>query len=345
MSLLREVSSNFINGSQEITTRLLVAKQCNVTNLSVDQVDVDQVDVNQLNVNQADVQNLVVDTVLSQGVLTVKSPGSILLQNDTLGIENAVSAESLEISQNLAKATLNLTALEITDNSPALAGDVNAANLTAYGLSTSQLDTTSFPPVTFNSAATVNPTTMGILAENQTAGSNAVVGFVALAATGQVFVQYESNSNFQDFLYFTYNGNEVFRYNATSITLASGKYLTGAILLPTTTGTATTLGTTLTVAGSAILSFRNFQIGYAGTTSAINTLNVVNMPLNAIYDVAIYNGGSGNLVINTGLGANVRTTYAAPVNVASGARAVLTIKSLAFTNGGTIYVVSATVLT
>jgi hypothetical protein len=161
-------------------------------------------------------------------------------------------------------------------------------------------------------------------------------------------IYYESNGSFQNYLPFWYQTGEIFRYDTNGVTVASGKYLApNRLYLPTTATTATGT-TTMTIAGNANTSFKSYQIGYTGTTTTVTTLTITNMPINATYDVAIYNGGSGNLTINSslsGTGGAIKTTYASAIVIPTTRSAIMTIKSLAFTTGGTIYVVSVSLLT
>lgn len=152
----------------------------------------------------------------------------------------------------------------------------------------------------------------------------------------------------QNYLPFKYNNSEIFRYDANGVTIESTKYLApNRLYLPTTTTSATGT-TTITIAGNINTSFKSYQIGYTGTTTTVTTLTITNMPINATYDVAIYNGGSGNLTINSsllGTGGAIKTTYTSAIVIPTLRSAIMTIKSLAFTTGGTIYVVSVSLLT
>jgi len=61
--------------------------------------------------------------------------------------------------------------------------------------------------------------------------------------------------------------------------------------------------------------------------------------------VCIYfNGGSGNLTINTTLGTNIKTIHSSAVDISAGAYALMTINVLTI-NALTIYIVQVTQLT
>jgi len=117
--------------------------------------------------------------------------------------------------------------------------------------------------------------------------------------------------------------------------------ITTGLVLPTSINTATFSTNTLTIAGSTGSTFRNYQIGFTGTTNTISTLSLSSFPVNAEYYVTIYNGGSGTLTINaTGLGTGIKTTYASNITVLTGGYAIMKINYIPFTTGGNIYVVS-----
>ena len=65
--------------------------------------------------------------------------------------------------------------------------------------------------------------------------------------------------------------------------------------------------------------------------------------VNGEYRLGIYNGGTGNVTFNTGLGTNIRTTYSSGVNISPATYGVLQINVLTI-NALTVYVVSVTQL-
>ena len=56
------------------------------------------------------------------------------------------------------------------------------------------------------------------------------------------------------------------------------------------------------------------------------------------YYIGLYNGGSGNLTINTGLGTNIKTTHSSNVSISSGSYGLMKINVLTI-NALTIYIV------
>jgi len=143
------------------------------------------------------------------------------------------------------------------------------------------------------------------------------------------------------------NGFSIYNGTITPFSIASTtgistftNIITTGLALPTSINTATFATSTLTITGSTSSTFRNYQIGFTGTTNTISTLSLSSFPINAEYYVAIYNGGSGTLTINTGLGTGIKTTYASSVLVLTGGYAIMKINYIPFTTGGNIYVVS-----
>ena len=60
--------------------------------------------------------------------------------------------------------------------------------------------------------------------------------------------------------------------------------------------------------------------------------------------VALQNNGTGNLTINTGLGANIKTTYSSAITVPTNGSALMTINTITL-NGITTSIVDVKVLT
>jgi hypothetical protein len=115
---------------------------------------------------------------------------------------------------------------------------------------------------------------------------------------------------------------------------------TSGFTLPTTSGTATFASGTLSIVGSTSSTFSKYQISFSGTTNTVTTLALSSFPLNAEYVIAVYNGGSGNLTFNTGLGTGIRTYYAVPFSVGGGGTAIMRINYLAYPTVGNVYAVS-----
>jgi len=100
--------------------------------------------------------------------------------------------------------------------------------------------------------------------------------------------------------------------------------LSGTVQLPTSTQAATFVAGVLTVQGGFV-SLRSNTIIFTGTINAISSLSLVNPLNNSTYYVAIQNNGSLALTIQTGLGANIKTTYSSVISVGPGGSALMTI--------------------
>ena len=129
---------------------------------------------------------------------------------------------------------------------------------------------------------------------------------------------------------------------ASAATLAANS---SNLTLPLTLNLATyTLGTTLTVTGASSTTFRNSNITFTGSSNTVSILALVTTQVNGKYSVGIFNNGSGNLTFQTGLGANVRTTYSSSVNISPGAYGYMTIRVMII-NSLTVNIVSVFQLT
>lgn len=84
---------------------------------------------------------------------------------------------------------------------------------------------------------------------------------------------------------------------------------------------------TLTINASNC-TFRNFNWVLSGTTNSLTGLSITLPRINGVYNVGIYNGGSGNLTIGVALGVNIRTIYATPITVPTLGYALMTINVL-----------------
>jgi len=96
----------------------------------------------------------------------------------------------------------------------------------------------------------------------------------------------------------TFNGSGLLMYKPITFNADSA-----GIINRTTT---TTLGTTSTFTlASNGLTFRSFNVNYSGGATSITAYSLSGIPLNCYYQIAIYNGGSGTLIMNgVGSGAN-----------------------------------------
>ena len=68
------------------------------------------------------------------------------------------------------------------------------------------------------------------------------------------------------------------------------------------------------------------------------------MIVGGIYYIGLYNGGSNNLTINTGLGTNIKTIHSGGFNISNGSYGLMKIIVLTI-NSLTIYIVQVNSLT
>jgi hypothetical protein len=113
-------------------------------------------------------------------------------------------------------------------------------------------------------------------------------------------------------------GSTYFTINGSGITTPT------TLQLPTTSTSVSFSGSITFNAQSK--TFPAFYINATGTTNTITGYSFINYPLNGVAQVAIYNGGSGNLTFNkvAGIRANFSSTFVVP----AGGYANMTIKYL-----------------
>ena len=111
----------------------------------------------------------------------------------------------------------------------------------------------------------------------------------------------------------------------------------------TNQNTATFASSTLSVNGSST-SYQNSNINFTGSSNTISTLTLTNMVVGGIYYIGLYNGGSNNLKIDTGLGTNIKTIHSSSVNISNGSYGLMKIIVLTI-NSLTRYIVQVNSLT
>jgi hypothetical protein len=90
------------------------------------------------------------------------------------------------------------------------------------------------------------------------------------------------------------------------------------------TPVASFAGTTLTINCNSV-TLRNNTFTFTGASNTVATLTISGPRNNGIYYVALQNNGTNNLTINTGLGANIKTTYSSAITVLPGGSALMQI--------------------
>ena len=102
-------------------------------------------------------------------------------------------------------------------------------------------------------------------------------------------------------------------------------------------------GTTLTINCNSV-TLRTSTFTFTGASNTVATLTLVGSRNNGIYYVALQNNGTNNLTINTGLGANIKTSYSTNIIVLPYGSALMLINVITL-NGVTTSIVDVKVLT
>ena len=131
-------------------------------------------------------------------------------------------------------------------------------------------------------------------------------------------------------------------YNPSTSTL-SCLLMNTRLVQPTTQNTATYAIQTLSITGSSV-TFQNSNISFSNSSNTIAALILTNMLVGGEYRIGLFNGGSGNLTINTSLGTNIKTIHSSGVNISAGTYGMMTINVLTI-NALTIYIVQVSQLT
>ena len=124
-------------------------------------------------------------------------------------------------------------------------------------------------------------------------------------------------------------------------------YHSGEIIIPTTQNVATYAGTTLSMSGASngqTVTFRSSSITFTGGSNSVTALTLTNMVVGGRYRLGILNSGSGNLVFQTGLGANIKTLYSSNVSIPTGRFGFMTVECISI-NSVTTYCIQVVVLT
>ena len=102
-------------------------------------------------------------------------------------------------------------------------------------------------------------------------------------------------------------------------------------------------GTTLTINCNSV-TLRTSTFTFTGASNTVATLTLSGSRNNGIYYVALQNNGTNNLTINTGLGANIKTTYSTNIIVLPNGSALMQIIAITL-NGVASTIVDVKVLT
>ncbi len=115
------------------------------------------------------------------------------------------------------------------------------------------------------------------------------------------------------------------------------------VVLPATDNAISSFGSGMLTLSAANYTFRNFNWVLSGTTNSMTGLSVGGSRVNGVYNVGIYNGGTGNLTIGVALGVNIRKIYTTPITVPTLGYAIMEIKVLTI-NSITITCVDVNIL-
>ena len=264
---------------------------------------------------------------------------------------------SISTNQSFLQAsTLTLTdgtitnTLDKNDWTGNIRSENTTANLTHY-LGFFDNSATGYGHPQKNAVLSCNPSTNTITATtfsgNATSSSTAVgVNLTSDNTSGTYFLPFSKTASVSGNVLYIDNATGPLSYNPSTSNLTASLF-SGNIIWGNNQNTATFAGTTLTISGAlsgASISVRNSSIVITGGSNTISALTLNNMVSNGVYKVGILNNGTGNLTVNTGLGANIRTRYSGAFNIASGRYGFMTIDVIVI-NTVTNYIVDAVELT
>ena len=196
-----------------------------------------------------------------------------------------------------------------------------------------------------------NPQKSSLLSVNPSLGiitCNALNGVASSALTSGAIATITDNTNGTYYIPFSKTAANLssilyvddttgpLTYNPSTASL-SCLLLNGRLIQPTTQNTATYTSPTLSINGSST-SYQNSNINFTGSSNTISALTLTGMIVGGEYYIGLYNGGSGNLTINTGLGTNIKTIHSSNVSISSGSYGLMKINVLTI-NALTIYIV------
>ena len=195
-----------------------------------------------------------------------------------------------------------------------------------------------------NTISLTDGTTTNTLNQSNWTGTANVANNIALTSDDTnttCYIPFSKTTSATSNQLFIDNITSPLSYNPNSGRLISSIFQ-GRIILPTAQNTATFATSTLTINGTTY-TFQNSSINITGTTNTISSLSLFGTNVGGVYNVGIYNGGSGNLTIGVALGLNIRTIYATPITVPTLGYALMEIKVLVI-NSITIHCVDVNIL-
>jgi len=196
-------------------------------------------------------------------------------------------------------------------------------------------------PLTYNpSTSSLSCTTFA--GNALTASTSAAVRTTTDNTSGTYYIPFSKTTANNSTSLFVDDTTGPLSYNPATSTL-SCSLINTRLVQPTTQNTATYVSPTLSISGSSV-TLQNSSILFSGSTNTISALTLTNMIVGGEYRIGIFNGGSGNLTINTSLGTNIKTIHSSGVNISGGTYGLMTINVLTI-NELTIYIVEVVKLT
>jgi hypothetical protein len=300
--------------------------------------------------------------------------GTTTLTSNTTGFTNGVQSllfsdlyAGVQKTQSIQYATSTATSLNVRDtilidkvgftqtttidnDSVTLVGGgvLGSASLGYDGLSIENNGGTRSIITTPKEITLTNGVTVNTLTATEWSGDSASSSTIALTSdntSGSYFLPFAKTLSSTSTLFID-NVTGPLTYNPSTAVMSCG-FFSGAILLPTTQNVATYAAGALSISGASngqTPSFRSSSISFTGGSNTVSSLTLTNMIVGGRYRCAIYNGGSNNLTLNTGLGTNIKTSYSGSFNIPTGRYAYIFIDVLTV-NALTIYIINASVLT
>jgi hypothetical protein len=266
------------------------------------------------------------------------SSTTLYLDDTTTALTYNPSTSAITATSFLGNATTATTATTATGVN--LTGDDTAgtyylpfSKTTAATANALYIDNTTTP-------LTYNPNTSTLTATNfsGTASTSTAITLTSDNTAGTYYIPFSKTAAGTSKSLFLDDTTGPLTYNPSTGVLTSTSF-SGSVILPTTTTGATFATSTLTISAGSV-SFASFNYSFTGTTNTVSALTLTNLIVNGMYQVALYNGGTGSLTINaTGLGTGIKTTYTNAVVVPTLGYALLTI-SYVNANATNFYIVS-----
>ena len=201
-------------------------------------------------------------------------------------------------------------------------------------------------PLTYNpSTGTITATTFsGALSGNATTATTASnITLTSDNTSGTYYIPFSKTIGLSSNQLFLDDAIGALTYNPSLGVLTATNFTGDVAFSNGATGIGSFTSGILTLVGSN-LSFRNFNFVVTGTTNLLTGLVFTSFRINGLYNVGILNNGTGDFTINnTGLGANIRTTYSTLI-IPTGRYGMMTINVLLI-NSVTQYIINVQLLT